>query len=288
MKMEHEAYTQEKSLYHWGVKGMQWGVRRYQPYPKGKHGTFLGQSRDEDIRIKTGTEAYRLQSQSKLQGSGQTYVSFKKLDHMQYMKATAAGDGGVCAELFNPNGDNGNGNRPYSITMKLEKDIIAPSYQKTMDAFVQAVDSVGGAKKYVKESNYTIERGKEFVKNYKRLNVEECRDRAYVLFTSKFMRDNKAKRIFFNNLQAQGYNAVIDDWDTKFGKGATDAPMLIFRKEDTVRQTKARPLSDADQDYFYDVFWNEGDDSYITSRHGNTVNKWDKWAGSKRYRSFDD
>lgn len=29
-------------IYHHGVKGQKWGIRRYQPYPKGKHGKFLG------------------------------------------------------------------------------------------------------------------------------------------------------------------------------------------------------------------------------------------------------
>lgn len=274
-------------LYHHGVKGQKWGVRRYQPYPKGKHGTFLGQDRDNDIRIKAGTVTYRAQSSADVIGNGQTYVSFSPNDHLKYLAVASTGDGGVAMDMSMQNGNDG---RPYSVKLKLTNDIIAPSYQATMDAFVDTVEQMGGAKKFATnmtgptstnyDKQYTKQETKDFVKKYKKLTVDEMRDSAYEQFTKHFMKNTDARSKFFSILKSQGYNAIVDENDKKFGRygdGYGEAPMIIFDKSKDLKKISARGVSDKDERYFQDY---EYDPEYANKRFSSVYTEWKKYLKS--------
>lgn len=274
MNPYYEPYwIKDDKLEHYGVLGMRWGIRRYQPYPKGKHGKFLGQSRDEDIRIKKGTEAYRLQSGDALT-RGQTYVSFDKVDHLRYIGATSAGEGGLTIDMYNTDDSGKLAGNPKSVRMKLTEDIIAPSYQTTMDAFIETMDHVKMDDIVSNPKAWERESVKKFLKNVKNIKVDECRDEAYIYFTSKFMKDSKAKEMFFNNLKSKGYNAIIDENDKRFGNSFTEAPIILFDSK-SVKVSEAKDISKEEADMFSSFFWGGGKD------FGSTQKKWEKWANTK-------
>lgn len=282
---------QKSELKHYGILGMKWGVRRYQPYPKGKHGTFLGQSRDEDIRIKKGSKAYRVNATDKIRGDGQTYVSLDMLDHLDYLSVTASNDiPGVALDVTT---DNKNEGRAYSMRLSLTEDLVMPSYQATMDSFIKTVDEYGGAKKMAKDlwdpksvstkydANLFRERGKEFVKGIKKSNVDELRDQAYKNFAVSLFKDSKARTMFFDDLKAKGYNAIVDEADKQFGKGMTEAPVIIFDKSKSIKVDTAKPLTKSDYGYMRDLYFTGPDTGYLREQNPKASKEWDKYVEEK-------
>lgn len=216
------------------------------------------------------------------------YVTLDKMDAFNYASASAGLDGaGLHVEMVNH--DTGE-----IATMKLNKNVIIPSYEKVMDAFIKSFDGLkvkDAAKEMYKADEPGIDKGekvyrnklvKEFLNEVKNIEKDDALDRAYILFVGTFMDDSKAKRAFFKNLSDQGYNAIIDDFDVKFGSDNKRQnfieSMILFNNND-VSFHKALPISDKDAKYLSDIWRNGARDKTVRRRNRESARKFDKWVG---------
>lgn len=278
------------TLRHFGILGMKWGVRRYQPYPKGKHGTFLGQDRDRDIRVKAGSETYRVQKEQHAKTSGQQYVSLDKLSNLQWMAAAATLDG-VAMECTYNDADL-NGGRPFNVTAKLTKDMIIPSYQATMDTFLDAVRDMPKKeliRTFDKKSPFTKQRVDTFLKGIRNADKDDLLDDAYLAFSATLMNDSKLKDAFFSGLMKKGYTAIIDDHAARLGqKDApgrwTETPVIMF-DSGNAKEIKSTPLSAEDIDYLYDALYGDSE-ADTRRRHKTSSSKFDAYIDGNSYKGL--
>ena len=225
---------------------------------KSEYKTFLGKSEEDDIRINKGTIGYRVQaSKDSSHDIGHTYLTFDPKGHLEYLYATMS-PGGDGMGLFN-GAFNGKDIKGYSVKMKMSEDILLPSYKKSMESFVKSIGQVGikNAAKIVEKQGYSA---KDFIQDVKHMSVEDCRNRAYINFIRVVAYNDQLKNAFFNDLKAQGYNAVIDENDHHFGKGSYGgAPVIVFDKKKSLSEVGKRAIDSAmanDIQEVYDQYGN--------------------------------
>ena len=121
-----------KELMHYGILGMRWGVRRFQPYPsdyKGE-GVEVGKAKkvktrigkDDDILIKKGTKMYRL-TKDKNDQSESKYLTVDPEDRLFY-KATWGNAMRTSAGTLSK------GEQLYENKYKNTEDLRSPSFYK--------------------------------------------------------------------------------------------------------------------------------------------------------------
>ena len=206
--MVKQCYSNE--LYHHGVKGQKWGVRRYQD--------------DDGLRIKSGTDMYRISSVSNESHKGHAYVS--------YLDDDVRGYEGV-ASLLNA----GEVAIPYEMKMKTLEDIVTPSRKEATDAYIHLLSTNKEFNKQAATHKHSL----LYPVKTKHLNTAKKEAKSFKNAQAYMANDVKLRSMYFDELSRRGYNAMNDyaDIDT----GMAKQPLIIFDREKTLGKAAVSMLN---------------------------------------------
>lgn len=242
------SYNYSNDLYHHGVKGMKWGVRRYRKL----NGTLTAEGKQrykDDIVYKKGTEFQHISANSKLKLSKkQTYVSQDDWD-----KAVYAGQ--YALELAYVNRTDS----IFNYTYKATKDLVSPSQQKRVDMFVDMYkkNPARVGKELTKAMDLASKnddslmtnrlKGKWDVTDYKNASDSQIRSGYEVFKAMNGEADTAFKKSYaikkYNrNLRKEGYNAIIDDNDAGFYYNAK-SPIIVTNGRKSLKKTHSYKMT---------------------------------------------
>jgi hypothetical protein len=205
-------------IYHYGVKGMKWGVRKNK-YKK---------RYTDDIVIEKGTEIHRIIPKSwsdrERKLSGHAYASFKTEDVDKYR---------TYARMF------GDGSNYVDMTFRAKNVIISPSKKRRIEEFIKMMDSDPKAKETMIKSTRTplLFMPKN---RLNKLNDPKQAEKAYEKFSYLLVTKRELRDPYFKRLENAGYSMIIDDADVR--SGISKSPVIIFDRNKSLSLDSIKSL----------------------------------------------
>lgn len=244
-------YVSAHELYHYGIKGQKWGVRRFQNKdgsltPAGKkryNPGYKTETRDDgSYVIKKGSKVHRVTANPNSKHDGYAYVSFMDADVKGYKKEITSWleeEKGVC--------------QTYDLTMKVTKDLILPDEVEKVKTFIDLMgkEKIDTTEMFILRDEMSnpdgelVGRPQKVRDGLMNQGMDKSTATAYALFSMCLFRDDNYKKEFFNALKKKGYNAIEDIEDSYSHRMK---PVIVFERENTLKITNVEKIPQWDVD----------------------------------------
>lgn len=200
-------YTHTDELYHYGVKGMKWGVRRCRPKDKKIN------TKNDSFVLKKGTTIHRSTYADERNYDGHAFATFKEKDAKGYASRN---------RRFN------RGKKTYDMTMIATEDLVSPSKKERIDTFIKLMMSDPKFNEAYKTQKQTYQLLKDPSKAKKIEQTVDGLRKEYSMFAVSLGGSATLRERYFSELNKKGYNMIIDDADAGI---VSNSPVIVFDRK---------------------------------------------------------
>lgn len=203
-------------LYHYGVKGMKWGVRKDRKYTE-KSSKKINTRKDEFV-LKKGTYIHRSTYDAEdANRDGHAFATFKTKDAKGYASRNKFFSGGK---------------KTFDLSMIAKEDLISPSKKERINTFIELMTNDPKFKEAYQAQKQTYQLIKNPNKAKKIDQTIKGLEKEYSMFAVSLGGSKELRKRYFSELSKKGYNMIIDDADAAI---IANSPIIVFDRQKSLK-----------------------------------------------------